>query len=149
MSELLIEWSDDYSIQIPEIDEQHKVLVGLVNEMHAAIREQRGREECGAVLEQLIEYTRVHFATEESVMSVMRYPELEQHRAEHQKLMDEVSQLKARFDDGSVNLTMELMHFLKAWLHNHIHGSDKRAGAFIVDNPRTERPSWLSRLGFH
>ncbi len=74
MTEKLVEWSDTLSIGIPEIDDQHRVLIDLLNQLHAAIREQRGRAECGEILERLIEYTRVHFATEESVMSVFRYP---------------------------------------------------------------------------
>lgn len=98
----IVDWSDELSIGIPEIDKQHKVLVGLLNRLHQAILEHRAREECGEILEQLIEYTRVHFATEESVMSTFNYPQLEQHRKEHQDLIDEVSRFKARFASGQV-----------------------------------------------
>src|SRR5512140_2145124 len=65
-----IEWSDELSVGIQEIDEQHKVLVGLVNDMHRAIHEHHGRDTARAILEKLGDYTRVHFAVEESLMRI-------------------------------------------------------------------------------
>jgi hemerythrin len=146
MTEKLVEWSDALSIGIPEIDNQHRVLIDLLNQLHAAIREQRGRAECGEILERLIEYTRVHFATEESVMSIFRYPELEAHRQEHQQLIDEVSDLKARYDREQVNVSMELIHFLKVWLQKHIVDSDKKAGQFVVQASAVQKPGWWQRF---
>lgn len=148
MQDKLIEWSDDLSIGIPEIDEQHKVLVELLNNLHSAIVHRKAKDEIGETLDHLIEYTRVHFATEESVMNLFKYPEFEEHRKEHQKLIDEVADLKQRYDAGTQNLTMELLHFLKTWLQNHIIYSDKKAGDFIVKNQEIKKSHWWNKF-FH
>ena len=72
----LIEWSDEFSVGIQEIDEQHKVLVGLLNQLHQAIREHHGRATSREILGRLAEYTRTHFLLEESLMRLTHYPGL-------------------------------------------------------------------------
>jgi hemerythrin len=59
--ERFVEWSDDLSVGIEEIDNQHKVLVDLVNEMHAAIQQRKGSEAVQRVLSKLADYTRIHY----------------------------------------------------------------------------------------
>ena len=68
MDEELFHWSDDFSINIQEIDEQHKVLVDLLNQLHVAIREHHGKTTSREILNRLAEYTRTHFLLEESLM---------------------------------------------------------------------------------
>jgi len=69
----LIQWSDQFSVNIQEIDEQHKVLVDLLNQLHNAIREHHGRATSREILNRLAEYTRTHFLLEESLM-LLRLP---------------------------------------------------------------------------
>ena len=61
----LIEWNDEYSVKVKEIDQQHMKLVNLINELHLAMKEARGREVVGKILTDLISYTKFHFSTEE------------------------------------------------------------------------------------
>ena len=68
-----VEWSDELSVGVEEIDEQHKVLVGLVNEMHEAIHQRHGSEVVQEILAKLADYTRIHFAVEESLMRILNY----------------------------------------------------------------------------
>lgn len=79
----LFAWSDDLSVGIQEIDEQHKVLVGLLNELHTAISGHKGSAECRVILDRLAEYARAHFAVEESLMRVLGYPDYENHNGPH------------------------------------------------------------------
>lgn len=138
MGEILT-WSDNLSVGIREIDEQHKKLVGMVNELHAAITEHRGSAECRRILDQLAEYTRVHFAVEESLMSILDYPGYESHRQEHEKLVGQVVELQQRLDAGKAAISFELLHFLKAWLTKHILGSDKDYGSYFHKRGITAR----------
>ncbi len=68
-----IEWSGELSVGIEEIDEQHKVLVDLVNEMHDAIHRRRGSDVVKDVLSELAEYTKIHFAVESWILPLSSF----------------------------------------------------------------------------
>ncbi len=131
---VLVEWTDALSVGLDEIDSQHKVLVGMLNDLHAAILGHRGSVECRAVLDRLAEYTRVHFTTEEGLMRLLKYPGFEIHRKQHEELLQEVVALQRKLDNGQASISFELLHFLKVWLSKHITESDKRFGAFALDH---------------
>lgn len=130
--EALFAWSDELSVGIQEIDEQHKVLVGLLNELHSAIAEHRGSAESRGILDRLAEYTRVHFAVEESLMRILGYQDHENHKHEHEMLTAQVVDLQQKLDAGKAAISFELLHFLKVWLTKHIHESDKRYGSHFL-----------------
>ena len=83
-----IEWSNELSVGIEEIDEQHKVLVDLLNQIHEAIQQRHGAEATGEIIDRLGEYTRIHFAVEESLMRILHYSEYERHKEEHDRLIE-------------------------------------------------------------
>jgi hemerythrin len=78
-----IEWSDTLSIGVKEIDDQHRTLVDMLNKLNEAIHGGWGKEARREVIDTLIEYTRVHFATEESLMSISNYPNSKGHKKQH------------------------------------------------------------------
>jgi len=144
-----IEWTDELSVGIEEIDEQHKVLVGLVNEMHEAIHERHGTEAVKSILARLTDYTRIHFAVEESLMRILNYPDYESHLAEHAELQASLAELEEKVASGQKTIGFELMHFLKVWLTKHILHTDKEYTAHFLDagaHPRLKKTSWVSRL---
>jgi hemerythrin len=56
-----LQWQDKYSVDIPEVDAQQKVLFELIESPDSAIREKRGSAACQGVLGELVDYTRIHF----------------------------------------------------------------------------------------
>lgn len=148
----LVEWSDELSVGIDELDAQHKVLVGLVNEMHEAIEQRHGSEVVESILTRLAEYTRIHFAVEESLMRLLGYPDFEAHREEHRTLIMQVNDLRRKVETGKTAIGFELMHFLKIWLTKHIMESDQQYGQYFVNagvRTRFKRRSWAGRLWEH
>jgi hemerythrin len=144
-----VEWSDDLSVGIEEIDDQHKVLVGLVNEMHEAIHRRHGSEAVRVVLAKLADYTRIHFAVEESLMRILGYPDYEIHKAQHEQLIEHMLELQHKVDTGKTAIGFELMHFLKVWLTKHIMESDREYSDFFIQagaRPRLKKKSWTARL---
>jgi len=127
----LFAWSDKYSLHIGQIDEQHKKLVGMLNELFDAMKAGKGNDVLDNVLSQLIAYTKSHFATEERLMKAHGYPGYQEHKAEHDDLTKQVLDFQQRFQARSTGLSMELMSFLKNWLINHIQGSDKSYAPFL------------------
>ncbi len=124
----LIAWGPALSVGVKEIDEQHKKLVDMVNQLNDAMTQGQGRQALGKVLNDLISYTQFHFRAEEKLMETNGYANTVAHKAEHHKLVQDVGAFKSKFDSGSASISIELMTFLRNWLSNHILNSDKKVG---------------------
>jgi len=149
---LLIEWTEELSVGIQEIDEQHKVLVGLVNEMHQAIHEHRGTETARQILDRLGDYARIHFAVEESLMRIFDYPGYEEHKKQHEELIGQFKLYQAKVQSGTAKISFELLHFLKLWLSQHILESDKEYAPHMLKlgaKAKSAQSSWFGRLWHH
>ena len=127
----LFEWSEKYSVNIEEIDSQHKKLIGMVGRLNIAMSQGKGNEALGEILTELIRYTRTHFAEEERIMETGGYPDYEAHKAKHAWLSNRVADIYRDYRDGRVILTLEVMTFLETWLDRHIMGTDKEYGPFL------------------
>jgi hemerythrin len=113
-------WREDYSVHIPQIDVQHQQLVAIINELHAAMLQGTANAALGRILDELVRYAQSHFAYEEAMLQQRGYSSLTVHRAEHQKLTQQVAELQERFRAGKLTLSVQVMQFLKEWLANHI-----------------------------
>ncbi len=127
----LFAWNEKYSVNIQEIDDQHKRLIGLVSQLHGAMQQGKGKEVMDKILKELIQYTRTHFAAEERIMKVNGYPEYEVHKAKHFKMAQKVADIYRDYQDGKATITLEVMNFLESWLDKHIMGTDKQYGPFL------------------
>ncbi len=125
----LINWTADFSVKVNEIDEQHKVLVGFVNDLHDAMKVGKGKEVIDDIISGLVEYTLFHFGHEENLMKKTGYSEYSQHLQEHKKLVESVTKYKSDLKNGSMTSPIEIMNFLKSWLTNHILKTDKKYSA--------------------
>lgn len=122
---------DTHIVNVREIDEQHKELVGRINQIHEAMTLKRGKEVLGGLLDELIEYTRFHFSTEEELMTAHEYPELSRHKSEHDRLLEQVVALDRQFRSGELLLSFAIILELKGWAMRHILYSDKPLGDFL------------------
>ena len=146
MTAELFHWTDDFGVGIQEIDEQHKELVDLLNQLHTAIHEHHGSEASRRILDKLADYTRTHFAVEESLMRVSNYPEFEAHKQNHEDLIGQVQALQEKLDSGQAAITFELLHFLKVWLMRHINEADKRFGAHVQKAGLGQYTAWSTEV---
>lgn len=127
----LINWEDRYSVKISKFDEQHQKLVGMINQLYEAMKVGKGQLELGKILEDLVDYTRKHFASEEALMLKHGYPNYTQHKASHDRLTQQVIEFKHQYDEGKIGLSVQMMNFLKEWLVNHILDEDKAYSNFF------------------
>jgi hemerythrin len=127
----MFEWKPEYSVQLPEIDTQHKRLFALAAELHAAMSQGKGYSVLEQSLAALVDYTRVHFADEERLMAKYHFPYASAHKDQHEKLTAQVLDLQKKFRAGGATLSISLMMFLKNWLEHHIAGSDQQYSAYI------------------
>lgn len=127
----LFTWRDEYSVNVKEIDDQHKQLVSMVNELHEAMMQQRAKDVLGGLLNKLVSYCASHFAAEEKLMQNSGYPDYAAHKAKHDKMTSKVLALQNDLKAGKMNLTIEVSQFLKDWLDKHILGTDKKYSAHL------------------
>lgn len=122
----LFTWKEEYSVNIKEIDDQHKELVAMINELHEAMMQQRAKDVLGKILNKLVSYCAGHFATEERLMQTHGYLEYAGHKAKHDKMTAKVLALQNDLKANKLNLTTEVSQFLRDWLDKHILGTDKK-----------------------
>lgn len=125
-----MEWKSEYSIGIPEIDEEHKVLLGCIARLDAA-KDSRQRDiDVYFVLTELRYYTRVHFAVEEILMRVFDYPGREAHIRAHRRFTKYVKSMQRSVLQHDAR--EELIAFLRTWLVNHIMTTDRQYAVFML-----------------
>lgn len=119
------EWGDDLVVGNKLLDDDHRDLIGLVNELHTATSCGEGREVVGSILERLIDYTSSHFELEEAHMEKVGYPKLAQHRLQHEAMLKQARALQARFEAGNITVAAQVSALLRDWLSLHIRREDK------------------------
>lgn len=129
----LIKWDDQLSVHVAEIDEQHRKLIGMINNFYETIRDKK-KAALGDLLNSLVDYTMYHFSTEEKYMDKFRYRDTEAHKKEHKLFTEKVLEVKKRFDDGRLVITFEVTNFIKDWIVKHVMGTDKRYSGCFNDN---------------
>lgn len=129
-----IDWSDALSVGFTEVDNDHKKLVGIVNQIHEALGSEPDPDTLADLLEELLSYTSWHFRHEERLMQECSYEELFDHKKEHQDLVEKATGLYETFLGGDETVPGKLLPFLKEWLARHITVTDKRMGEFLAEN---------------
>ncbi len=127
-----IEWDNAlYSVKIDEFDNHHKRIVDYINELHSAMMVGKGKEALHEILHQLKEYTQYHFKAEEEKMIDANYPFLEEHKKEHRKLIQMLTDRMKDYEKGSMEVSVDTFKFLKQWLFDHIQGTDRKYTSYL------------------
>jgi hemerythrin len=131
-----IQWDDSLSVGVSAIDEQHKTWIGRYNSVVEAIESRGGPAPVTNTLGFLIDYTDVHFSTEEGFMTQAGYPALGAHKEKHEELRGTVAGLVQDFEEEGETHVLEtaVETFLGNWLIDHIRETDQLFGAFVKAN---------------
>lgn len=140
----MVAWSDEYSVEIQELDEQHKCLIRIINELYDALAKKADRDVINDVLDKLVEYTKIHFTVEESLMRIFNYADYEQHKAIHDDIVGKVVTYQGKFRAGDDSVGMDLLMFLKGWLFDHINKVDKSYSSTFIKKGMGR--TWLKRF---
>ena len=126
-----IEWSEELSVNVSAFDNEHRKLIGYMNELYDAMKLGRGQDAAGKILTRLVDYTRTHFANEEKAFALHGFPNAGRHKLEHDQLIRQVGDFQQKLARGQAMLSIDLMTFLTNWLTHHICESDKQYSAFL------------------
>jgi hemerythrin-like metal-binding protein len=112
---------------VSEIDQQHQELVNLLNRLNDAVKNNESREDIYRIIDDVIAFTRLHFATEERLMVQSGYPEIEWHKDKHKQLIQDALHLKGKLAYvGEEMFTDWLNHWPFARVLAHIQYADKQ-----------------------
>ncbi len=126
-----VEWNDYLKIDVKDLDAQHKRLTDIANNFYNIVLSGRNNlavEE--KVLQDLFDYGKEHFVTEESLMRTNSYPGFSEHRDEHNVHTSGLVSLYQKHQSGKL-IDRDILDFIKKWLKGHILKADKELGLFL------------------
>jgi len=130
-SRRFVAWRDDLSVGIQAIDDDHKKLLHLINNLQTAVYYPTGEAFERQALQELVDYTKYHFKREEDLMSENGYPDFEAHKRVHEEMIAKVGTFLEAYEQDREGTIEELIRFLKAWLIDHIAGTDQKYSPFL------------------
>jgi hemerythrin len=126
----LLAWTNELSMGLPEIDRQHKKLIGMINQLDDETRAGTGTDAISGILDELIIYSATHFRMEEKYFDQFGYADSEVHKQEHAALAEKVDQFSAELNSADEDrrraVIAELMSFLSIWWKYHILETDMK-----------------------
>jgi hemerythrin len=118
---------------IKQIDDQHKGLLDFVNDLysHATGDEYQERKYFQEVIQQAVQYVKIHFATEEKIMLATKFPDYIAHKKTHDEFTMTVVKSVQDFNAGKRLVLDKFAHFLKDWVLSHIAVMDAQYAVFF------------------
>ncbi|MBC8212293.1 MAG: hemerythrin family protein [Gammaproteobacteria bacterium] len=127
-----IAWDDKLSVGIAIIDDDHKKLISLINNLQTAVLYPTGETYERQALKEVVDYTVYHFKREEELMEKFAYPDFEAHKKTHHEMILKVSEFMDAYEKSRDDTINELTLFLKTWLIKHIAGTDQQYSTFLI-----------------
>ncbi len=123
----LIEWREEFEVGIPSVDFEHREMIGLLNTLHDELGSDPSDQEVADFLGEIHARIGAHFALEEKVMRDLRYDAYLGHKADHNKLLDDLRDIMDDQDAGAfTQLDAALSDRLHAWFTDHFKTHDAR-----------------------
>ena len=129
-----IEWTSSLSVNIQDIDLQHRQLVELIAELQEAHAQGAAKDLMLPAFRKLNSYVREHFSTEERLLELHGYPDLITHRKLHDAFIDTLLHLDLDYLNGKVDITNDLLAFLENWFVTHVTGADQRYAEYLTEH---------------
>ena len=121
-----IEWTEEYSVGIASIDQEHEALIVQINQIYEQLSLPLDIDTIESMLDELQSDFSAHFALEELLMQEAGYAELEAHREDHERLLDQIHDLMFHFPEDPERGKELLIIWLSNWFSEHFRGFDAR-----------------------
>jgi len=130
----LIQWFERYKIGVESIDNKHKRLFEIADELYMEILRMRDEDILGEIFVFFIEHTYSTFTEEENYMIKTQYPDYHIHKMEHDIFFDKLMFIFGVFDKDKKVLSVTFMESVKDWLRAHILRDDMKYADYITRN---------------
>lgn len=130
----LLTWSHECIVGVQAMDDQHGVLMDTLNELRIMLLHGNNRRHVSLQLERLIEFSQMHFQSEEQLLLQQGFPGAEEHRKAHQHLLGRLYfALEQVNRDETIQLS-SLLDFLPAWYLEHVEQLDQPYGVWLNEH---------------
>jgi len=137
---MLFVWDNSCKTGITEIDQDHKRLVNLINDLYEAMQDGSGGALLLPIFSALKHYTATHFTNEEQLMVECDAPDQEKHVQEHKLMMAKLADLESRHRKGEAAISLQTLSFLRDWLKNHICVVDQAMASQLKGKDTNQSP---------
>ena len=146
MTDTLLKWDDSFLVGIEELDHEHKLLIDDINRLHKELARHDEKSEIEKCLGDIYARMQAHFALEEHVMKEHGYEFLDEHKREHEELLDSYTEYMVQFlNDTGVSSSNLIEDNLKNWIRKHIVASDKKMSLMLQEKEsfKTKLRKWI------
>ncbi|MDR1909863.1 MAG: bacteriohemerythrin [Spirochaetaceae bacterium] len=128
-----VAWDDKYSTGIQLLDDQHKELLRLTNELFANCQsgEESANEAFRKIAHSTVDYVKYHFTAEEKIFEKIKYPFAAEHKKQHESFVKRVLEDVKKFEEGRHLIPHNFARFLKEWILTHIAVHDRQYADYI------------------
>lgn len=124
-----ISWDESLSVGIDVIDEHHRYLFDLVNDLIDVVANKLGARELGRVLKALGQYASIHFHAEEKMMKQYDYHRLDTQLEQHHTFLEQIKEFTEELHQNPLIAQFEILVYLRDWLISHIRDEDSMLAA--------------------
>ncbi|MGA3370616.1 MAG: bacteriohemerythrin [Terracidiphilus sp.] len=128
----LMTWSSKYSVGIEALDNQHKAMMNILNELHAASMKGKASEVAGPLLHKLESLANEHFSAEERLMESTGFSGLAGHRVQHREMAGKIAEFIARHEEGDTTVYAQLLYFIRDYQTRHMQTEDSKYGPWFA-----------------
>ncbi len=128
---VLIDWKDEFSLGIPSIDYEHQELIGLINESYEHVAENDSIMAIQEFLGEIYAKISAHFALEERLMKEMNYDQYEDHKTDHEQLLDDILTIMDECNQMTLLDEKEFGERLTNWFTEHFKTKDARLHKYL------------------
>lgn len=124
---VLVEWRDSFKIGIESVDYEHRQMIELINAVHEKLSDDAPKSQVLDVLGEVYARISAHFALEERIMQSANYDLYEDHKADHERLLDQIRDIMDGYENGTIpTAESELSMRLNSWFTDHFKTKDAR-----------------------
>jgi hemerythrin len=127
-------WDEGIGTGVDSMDTEHRLQVSLVNALDELVRQGMETSLIVKTIEQLVDFTNVHFLSEELMMRLYAYPQHDAHKMEHGRLVEQVEETRRRLEAGDQKPALESIDGLRRWLVDHIKSMDQAFALWCAKN---------------
>lgn len=131
----LVEWNESLSVGVDVLDEEHRKMVDMLNEIYDSMRRSKGPRVMHALFDKMLAYSYAHFKHEEALFDETDFPGAAAHKKEHEDLTAQLAELQKKIKTNpNAGPSIEVINYLRKWLVDHIQGSDQDYSAHLKEH---------------
>ncbi|HZV80870.1 MAG TPA: bacteriohemerythrin [Geobacteraceae bacterium] len=128
----LFNWKEEYSVNVAELDQHHKILIDIVNSIYDNCLRVDTVDCIQPKIKELIDYSEYHFTAEENYMRQIEYFEREEHIELHSMFIFKIKEMQQAYEGNELELTKSMIVFLGKWLLHHVLEEDRKYALYAM-----------------